>query len=173
VRAQLLPDFEVVDIGVRCIYGKVPLTPAVRSIVPPDFLRGFNFVTDGRGPGAAFAPVQFRTPPEEYGDYLMAVLTGTNEQLGRSDDELFTMSPADLWSIVTRSATAWHPTIRELIAAAEVDAAFPITLRTCVRVPSWPAGHVTLLGDAVHPMTRAPVPAPTRRCGIRPVSRRL
>ncbi len=155
VRAGLLPDFEAVDIGVRCVYGKVPLTPEVRSILPPAFLRGFNFVTDGTGPGAAFAPVLFRTPPEEYGDYLMAVLTGTNAQLGHSDDELFTMSPADLWSIVTRSAAGWHPVIRELVAAGDADAAFPITLRTCVRVPSWSSPRVTLLGDAVHPMTPA------------------
>lgn len=155
VRAQLLPDFEVSDIGVRCIYGKVPLTSAVRSVVLPEFLRGFCFITDGRGLGAAFAPVLFRTPPEEYGDYLMAVLTGTNDVLGCPDDELFTMSPADLWSIVTRATGGWHPTVAELFAAAEVDAAFPITLRTCIRVASWPATRVTLLGDAIHPMTPA------------------
>ena len=99
--------------------------------------------------------VLFRTPPEEYGDYLMAVLTGTNAVLGCSDDELFAMSPAELWSIVVRKTGGWHPTVGELFGAAEVDAAFPITLRTCVRVPSWPATRVTLLGDAIHPMTPA------------------
>lgn len=155
VRAQLLPDFEAVDIGVRCIYGKVPLTPEVRSVVLPEFLRGFCFVTDGRGLGGAFVPVLFRTPPEEYGDYLMAVLTGTNAVLGSADDELFTMSPAELWSIVTRVTAGWHPTVVELFGAAEVEAAFPITLRTCITVPSWPVSRVTLLGDAIHPMTPA------------------
>lgn len=151
----MLPDFAVVDIGVRCIYGKVPLTPAVRSLVPQAFLRGFSFVTDGRGVGAAFAPVLFRTPPEEYGDYLMAVLTATNAVLGCSDEELFEMSPADLWSIVTRLTGSWHPTVRSLVDGAEVDAAFPITLRTCTRVAPWPAGRVALLGDAIHPMAPA------------------
>ncbi|MGW6277829.1 FAD-dependent oxidoreductase [Kribbella sp. NPDC055071] len=155
VRAQLVPDFEVVDIGVRCIYGKVPLTPEIRGAVPPAFLRGFCFITDPRGVGAAFAPVLFRTPPEEYGDYLMAVLTATNDVLGHPDDELFTMSPAALWSIVTRASGSWHPTVRQLVAASDVDAAFPITLRTCRQVASWPAGRVALLGDAVHPMTPA------------------
>jgi 2-polyprenyl-6-methoxyphenol hydroxylase-like FAD-dependent oxidoreductase len=155
VRAQLVPDFEVVDIGVRCIYGKVPLTPEIRGVVPPAFLRGFCFITGPRGVGAAFAPVVFRTPPEEYGDYLMAVLTATNDVLGHSDDELFTMNPADLWRIVTRASASWHPTVRTLVAAAEVDAAFPITLRTCRQVASWPPGRVALLGDAAHPMTPA------------------
>ncbi len=31
VRAQLLPAFEVHDSGVRCIYGKIPMTDAVRA----------------------------------------------------------------------------------------------------------------------------------------------
>ena len=155
VRAQLLPDFDVVDIGVRCIYGKVPLTSAVRSVVLPEFLRGFSFITDGRGLGAAFGPVLFRTPPAEYGDYLMAVLTGTSDVLGCPDDELFTMSPAELWSVVMRATAGWHPTVGKLFAAAEVDATFPITLRTCIRVPSWSSDRITLLGDAVHPMTPA------------------
>ena len=92
VRAQFMPEYDVVDIGVRCVYGKIPLTPAVRDLLPPAFLRGFNFVSDGAGRGIAFAPVLFRTPPEEYGDYLMAVMTGTNDVLACSDDELFTIA---------------------------------------------------------------------------------
>ncbi|WP_112246472.1 FAD-dependent oxidoreductase [Kribbella monticola] len=152
VRAQLVPDFEVIDSGIRCIYGKIPVTPAVRDRAPAEFLRGFCFVTDGEGPGAAFAPVLFRTPPEEYGDYLMAVMTGTQEQLGHSDEELFGMAPDDLWSVVKKHVADWHPTIGELVASADPSAAFPITLRTCTEVASWPTGKITLLGDAVHPM---------------------
>ncbi|MEV8377358.1 NAD(P)/FAD-dependent oxidoreductase [Kribbella sp. NPDC056861] len=152
VRAQLLPEFEVHDSGVRCIYGKIPLTDAVRAVTPPEFLRGFCFVSDGVGAGAAFAPVLFRTPPAEYGDYLMAVLTGTQEQLGRSDDELFSMPLEQLWSLVIKQVADWSPAVRELVDAADASAAFPITLRTCTSVLPWPDGPVVLLGDAAHPM---------------------
>ncbi|MGW6195157.1 FAD-dependent oxidoreductase [Kribbella sp. NPDC055110] len=155
VRGQLVPELDVLDIGVRCIYGKVPLTPAVRAAAPEAFLRGFCIASDGSGLGAAFAPVVFREPPAEYGDYLMAVLTGTNSVLGAADEELLAMSPAELWAIVERSVADWHPKIRELVDAGEPGAAFPITLRTCIKVPSWSASRVTLLGDAVHPMTPA------------------
>lgn len=155
VRAQLLPALEVIDIGVRCLYGKVPLTPSVRALAPEAFLRGFCFASDGAGLGLAFAPVLFRTPPEEYGDYLMAVMTGTNAVLGKSDDELFAMSPPDLWRLVGDRAASWHPAIRELLEAGDVDAAFPITLRTSTRIESWAGGRVTLLGDSVHPVTPA------------------
>ncbi|MFG1905176.1 FAD-dependent oxidoreductase [Kribbella sp. NPDC048928] len=155
VRGQVVPSLDVVDIGVRCIYGKVPLTPAVREIAPESFLRGFCFVSDGSGLGAAFAPVVFREPPAEYGDYLMAVLTGTNAVLGVPDEKLFELPATELWALVARSVGEWHPAIRALVDVGEAEAAFPITLRTCITVPTWSSACVTLLGDAVHPMTPA------------------
>ncbi|PRY35707.1 FAD-dependent oxidoreductase [Umezawaea tangerina] len=155
VRARLLPDFEVVDIGIRCVYGKVPLTDAVRARVPDAFLRGFCFASDGSGRGAAFAPVLFREPPAEYGDYLMVVFTGTPEALGHSDDELFALDRDALWQVVVAGTEGWHPSIRELVAAADTASAFPITLRSCTRIDPWRTGRVTLLGDAIHPMTPA------------------
>lgn len=155
VRAQLLPALGVIDIGVRCIYGKVPLTPAVRDLTPQPFLRGFCFASDNAGLGLAFAPVVFRTPPEEYGDYLMAVMTGTNAVLGYSDDELYTMGAPSLWDLVAERTADWHPSIRALVAAGDVNAAFPISLRTSLTIEPWPPSRVTLLGDAVHPMTPA------------------
>jgi 2-polyprenyl-6-methoxyphenol hydroxylase-like FAD-dependent oxidoreductase len=55
VRAQLLPALEVVDIGVRCIYGKVPLTDSVRAMrgrvrsgAVPDAAGGVRRISDGR-----------------------------------------------------------------------------------------------------------------------------
>jgi 2-polyprenyl-6-methoxyphenol hydroxylase-like FAD-dependent oxidoreductase len=112
-------------------------------------------VVDGTGRSAGFAPVLFREPPEEYGDYLMTVFTGTNETLGYADEELFALSPEKLWDIAVDGTADWHPSIREVIAAAHAGAAFPITLRSCTRIDPWPTSHVTLLGDAIHPMTPA------------------
>jgi 2-polyprenyl-6-methoxyphenol hydroxylase-like FAD-dependent oxidoreductase len=155
VRAQLLPDRDVVDIGVRCVYGQVPLAAVAPDQVPPDFLRGFCFLTGSGGVGAAFAPVLFREAPAEYGDYLMAVVTGTNQALGLGDDELFALPPEDLWSLVVELTADWHPAVHRLVAAGDAAAAFPIVLRSCTRVGPWRTGRVTLLGDAVHPMTPA------------------
>jgi 2-polyprenyl-6-methoxyphenol hydroxylase-like FAD-dependent oxidoreductase len=155
VRAQLLPEFDVVDIGVRCLYGRLPLAEVDRDLLPPAFLRGFCFLTDHRGLGAAFAPVLFREPPVEYGDYLMTVLTGTNQTLGRSDDELFALAPEDLWALAVDRTATWHPAVHDLMAAADPAAAFPITLRSCTGIAPWTTGRITLLGDAIHPMTPA------------------
>jgi 2-polyprenyl-6-methoxyphenol hydroxylase-like FAD-dependent oxidoreductase len=155
VRARLLPEFDLVDIGIRCIYGKLHLTDAVRERVPPSFLRGFCFVQDPTGIGGGFAPVLFRERPAEYGDYLMTVITGSNKALGHSDHELFSLSPEDLWAVAVERTRRWHRSVRQVMADADASAAFPITLRTCTRIEPWRTGHVTLLGDAVHPMTPA------------------
>jgi hypothetical protein len=75
------------------------------------------------------------------------------------------MSPAGLWSIVTRIVADWHPSVRALVDAAEVDAAFPDhapDLHQGRRL----AGHLQhFLGDAIHPMT---APARTPRSGMPP-----
>jgi 2-polyprenyl-6-methoxyphenol hydroxylase-like FAD-dependent oxidoreductase len=155
VRPQLLPDLAVVDIGVRCVYGKIPLAGLDRARIPAPFLRGFCFLADQHGIGGAFAPVLFREPPAEYGDYLMAVVTGTAEALGRSDEELFGLAPEELWALAVHHTATWHPVVHDLMAAADPTAAFPITLRSATRVDPWPDGRVVLLGDAIHPMTPA------------------
>jgi 2-polyprenyl-6-methoxyphenol hydroxylase-like FAD-dependent oxidoreductase len=112
-------------------------------------------VSSANGVGAGIAPVLFREPPAEYGDYLMMVLTGTNDALGCGDEELFARRPEDLWTIAIDHTRDWHPTLAELFAAADAGAAFPITLHSCTRIDPWPMGRVTLLGDAVQPMTPA------------------
>ena len=65
------------------------------------------------------------------------------------------MAPDVLWHVAVATTAGWHPAVRALMAAADACAAFPIVLRTCTRVDPWPTGPVTLLGDAVHPMTPA------------------
>lgn len=42
-----------------------------------------------------------------------------------------------------------------MIAETDPATCFPITIRTCVDVPSGPPGPVALLGYAIHPMTPA------------------
>src|SRR5918998_2160284 len=86
VRRQLLPHAGVRDLGVRCLYGRMPLTPATDPLVPADFDRGFSWVADDTGYGAGFAPVRFRTPPGNGAPaYHMTVLPATPERLGVPD----------------------------------------------------------------------------------------
>jgi 2-polyprenyl-6-methoxyphenol hydroxylase-like FAD-dependent oxidoreductase len=49
----------------------------------------------------------------------------------------------------------WHPDLRALHAAADVDETFAIRVRTSPAVPAWPPSRVTVLGDAIHAMSPA------------------
>jgi 2-polyprenyl-6-methoxyphenol hydroxylase-like FAD-dependent oxidoreductase len=152
VRRQLLPHATVRDLGVRCLYGRMRLTDATDPLVPADFNRGFSWVADPAGYGAAFGPVRFRERPEGASDYLMTVLVASSQRLGMPDEELFTVPPEQLWKITLEATTHWHPTARELFAHADARTFFPITIRAAERVDAWEPGPVTLLGDAIHTM---------------------
>src|SRR5258708_19438387 len=60
-----------------------------------------------------------------------------------------------LKAAVERVAASWHPAVRQLIAEADAPALFPVAPRSSERVAPWPTTSVTLLGDAIHPMSPA------------------
>lgn len=153
VRRQLLPHADVRDLGVRCLYGRMPLTETTGPLLPADFDRGFSWASDDTGYGAGFAPVRFRTPPGNgASDYLMTVLTARPERLGVPDEKLFRMASDELWALTVDAVAGWHPVVRELFAHADPATFFPITIRAGERVEVWEPGPVTLLGDAIHTM---------------------
>ncbi|WUH97802.1 FAD-dependent monooxygenase [Spirillospora sp. NBC_00431] len=149
VRRQFLPDAEVRDVGLRCLYGRLPLAGAA---LPAAVGRGFNWVSDGTGRGAGFAPVRFRSSPYGVPDYLMITLLASPERLGVPDERLFALAPERLWELTVEKTATWHPEFREIVARADRDSFIPIAIRAGRRVPAWEPGPVTLLGDAVHAM---------------------
>lgn len=152
VRRQLLPDATLKDLGVRCIYGRMPLDETTDKLVSADFDRSFSWVADETGYGAAFGTVRFRTPVDGASDYMMTVLTATPARMGLTDERLFQLSPEELWKITLEATAGWHPTVREFFAHAAPETFFPVTIRAAERVSPWPSGPVTLLGDAIHVM---------------------
>lgn len=149
VRRHLLPHAAVRDLGLRCVYGRMPVGEAP---LPEPFDRGFCWVAGEHRCGAAFAPVRFRTRPDGASDYLMTAYVATAERLGVSDEELFTASPERLWKLAAQATADWHPVARDFFAQADPASFFPITIRAADRVEAWRPGPVTLLGDAIHTM---------------------
>ena len=108
----------------------------------------------------AIGVVRFRTPPQALGltpaqDYLMWGLTGDRECFGLPDPELAALDPAGLHALSAGLIRTWHPDLRALHAAADVDETFAIRIRTSPAVPAWPPSRVTVLGDAIHAMSPA------------------
>jgi len=157
VRRQYLPAASPADSGARCIYGKTPLGPD--TALPAVIKDGFTAVVGGRI-GMAIGVVRFRTPPQALGltpaqDYLMWGLAGDRQCFGVPDPELTALDPAGLHALSAELIRTWHPDLRALHAAADVDETFAIRIRTSPAVPAWPPSRVTVLGDAIHAMSPA------------------
>ncbi|NKY86104.1 FAD-dependent oxidoreductase [Nocardia veterana] len=149
IRRQLLPDAVVEDFGLRCIYGRMPLTS---RLSPEEFERGLCWVSSDSTCGAGFGTVRFRTPLDERPDYLMVTLIATPLRLGVTDEVLFDMSSQQLWKLSVETTADWHPAIGEIYARSDTETFFPITFRISGQIPIWEPGPVTLLGDAIHTM---------------------
>jgi 2-polyprenyl-6-methoxyphenol hydroxylase-like FAD-dependent oxidoreductase len=157
VRRQYLPAAEPADTGARCIYGKTPLGPD--APLAAGFSDAFTAVVGGRI-GMAIGVVRFRTPPQALGltparDYLMWALAGDRQCFGVPDTELTALDPAGLHALSAELIRTWHPDLRALHTAADVDETFAIRVRTSPAVPAWPPSLVTVLGDAIHTMSPA------------------
>jgi 2-polyprenyl-6-methoxyphenol hydroxylase-like FAD-dependent oxidoreductase len=131
VRSQYLPAAKPADTGARCIYGKTPLGPDAPFAA--GFTDGFTAVVGGRI-GMAIGVVRFRTPPQALGltpaqDYLMWALAGDRQCFGVPDTELTALDPAGLHALSAELIRTWHPDLRALHAAADVDETFAIRVR--------------------------------------------
>ncbi|MFF4697989.1 FAD-dependent oxidoreductase [Streptomyces chattanoogensis] len=167
VRAGLLPHVRTRDTGVRCLWGRTALRPALRDLLPaPLFDRvAVTVAPQGRvgiwgayrarqphGEAAATVTPPVSLDPEP--DYLMWVLSG--EPRGPFAAEQWrTASSAGLHRYAADATTGWHPALHQAVREAVPEDCFVQNVRVADRPPAWQAGRVTLLGDAIHPMSPA------------------
>jgi 2-polyprenyl-6-methoxyphenol hydroxylase-like FAD-dependent oxidoreductase len=166
VRGQLLPDTEVLDTGLRAIYGHLPLTDEVREWIPPGLLGGSRPVLGPRRTTLAlgvFAPC--RAPEQAAAElapyarlqsvepYFKWTLVAPREAYPVTEEQFFAAAPARLHEIAGQLVADWHPVLRRLVAAADAGATFPLSIRSTLPVGEWPAGRVTVIGDAIHATT--------------------
>ncbi|MGD0560156.1 MAG: FAD-dependent monooxygenase [Streptosporangiaceae bacterium] len=136
--------------------------PAALELLPTVLDAGFTAVI-GAKLGMATGLVRFRTRPEQLAgvrlspveDYLMWGLAGDRGQFGLPDEQLLTMSPAELHALSARLIRGWHPDLRGLQAMADIEETFVVRIRSSPVIPAWPPSRVTVLGDAIHAMSPA------------------
>ncbi|MBF9069865.1 FAD-dependent oxidoreductase [Streptacidiphilus fuscans] len=169
VRGQYLPQAQVVDAGLRLIYGKVPFADeAARALLPPELLGLWTTVVGPERRFVGLAPVRYREPIHEAAarlapgtelsadrDYLACVFGARREQFPCSDAELFALGGVGLRALTLSLVEGWHPRLVEAVSRQDPDSLFPVSVRTSVPVAAWETTAVTLLGDAVHVMSPA------------------
>jgi salicylate hydroxylase len=164
LRMQLLPDAQILDLGMTCLYGRIPLTPELYDSLPEALHSGFTPIlgphrrTMGLGPfrqrrpfADAAAEIAPRIALDPIADYLMWILVVPREQINTDA----TPSASAFHQLALTLTEEWRPILRALLAQADPSATFAIPIRSSQRIPPWPASRVTLLGDAIHAMTPA------------------
>ncbi|WP_327085936.1 FAD-dependent monooxygenase [Nonomuraea sp. NBC_01738] len=165
VREQCRPGDRPSDLGIRTIFGRIPVADAVRDGLPEVLQDRFTWVMGSDGHKLGLMPMAFRTPPvraardlwpglaiPDAEDYFMAVFSMHRSVLGMTDEELFAMDGAALWRLVRERTTSWHPHLRTILASASVEATFAVAVRAMHPIEPWQPGPVIPLGDAVHAM---------------------
>ena len=163
-RQLLLPEARVSEVGFA-LYGKTPLTPEAMEWIPENVLKGFSRVADPSGVAMMFGTYrkreEFAVATAKYAphlhltetqDYLMWTFRAELSQLGLTEKELWHADPAMLHAAAGRLVKAWHPTLRQIVAEADIPATFSVGFRASEPVKQWQATNVTLLGDAIHTM---------------------
>jgi len=170
VRRQLLPHAHVENTGIVGIVARVPMSDALRALLPPKVLDGITLINAPKGVGAILHAMEF-----PWGAH------GLKEGIGGNDAELLARWPGLrfdtsrdclMWSIwgalrnlpadpkslaqpallalATEIAGGWHPDLRALIRASDPATAFSIDIRASVPIDAWATTNVTVLGDAQH-----------------------
>jgi len=166
VRRQLLPTVRRIDLGVRGVIGRTPLTDENIGLVP-----GFSTLIVGPEVQMFLGKMQFRVPPQQAAAELApeVVLPGTasylrwlmllgpeHPQIAAADQD-----PAAGLGLVQRLIATWHPDVRKLINQADRQNSGLGPLEYTTPIEPWRragkggagiSAPITLLGDAAHPM---------------------
>jgi 2-polyprenyl-6-methoxyphenol hydroxylase-like FAD-dependent oxidoreductase len=158
VRRLLLPAAGVQELD-TAIYGMTPLTADTLRWLPGILVGSFTRILGSSGTAMALTTCQAWEPVA-----AAAARIAPDVRLGDVPDYVsWTLSPVDAASVDPEGAplhrrarelvAGWHPALRRIVEAADVPATYRFTVGAAVPVAPWPAGNVTLLGDAIHTMT--------------------
>ncbi|MEU2789878.1 NAD(P)/FAD-dependent oxidoreductase [Streptomyces sp. NPDC007100] len=174
VRRQYLPHAELKDAGITAVAGKVPLTAETRALLTDRTIDGVNLFfapggyslilhvmqfpwdQDGApksGIGASDADLIKNWPGLQYDntrDYIMLGLSGARQNLPA---DVMARDGHQLKDLMRELMRTWDPRLRALAGLVDPSTCFPIRIRTSVPIDPWPAGNITLIGDAIHTMT--------------------
>jgi salicylate hydroxylase len=151
-RRTLLPGVEPADMGTAAIYGRTPLTPELRTVLPESVFTGrLTGLVDGGGLMLALGAWDpWDGGLVETDPYLMWVVIGSPDLLGVAGRD-----PAALHGRACSLIKDWDTGAQQAVRAAQVSDTFLVRIRCSPSIPEWTSDRVTFLGDAIHTMTPA------------------
>jgi 2-polyprenyl-6-methoxyphenol hydroxylase-like FAD-dependent oxidoreductase len=167
VRATRLPDVTVVPTGIRGIgvYGRTPLTPDLRELLPADLTEGVIIAVSRAGGRLLLGTFDPRTPVDEaakgiapdvvldpVAPYVMVSCSTAPDTVVPPSAEWTAETPALMRDSMLRTVEGWHPAAAELVGRMELDSIFMIPFGFVLPAENWEPSRVTLVGDAAHAM---------------------
>ena len=162
VRKQYIPDFPIIDTGMRIVFGKTPITPEYLATAPESHRTGMSLVTDPddkNQPTLMFESIYFPyaseiSTPELPSSYMYWVLVAHHSIIPLSDEKSWRASAEEAANLARRLTSSWNPSVRGVIDHQDASQS---SIRSLLSAPpdiaAWsPSGRVTLLGDSVHVM---------------------
>jgi 2-polyprenyl-6-methoxyphenol hydroxylase-like FAD-dependent oxidoreductase len=167
VRAKRLPEVPMIPTGVEGIgvYGRTPLTPELRAIMPADLMSGVVIAVDRKGSRLLVAAFDPRRPADEAAraiapdvqldpvpPYVMVSCSVAPDTVVPPSREWTDETPAVMRESMLRAVQGWHPTAAALVGGMELDSIFMIPFGFLIPAESWEPSRVTLVGDSAHAM---------------------
>lgn len=166
IRRGLAPDAVVLDTGLRAVYGMTPLDDYLSTALPAELFSGSCLIQGPERRTVALGSYQPVLPQQEavrrfapyarvdtVPEYMKWVVVAPLETYSLSEAEFWAARPERLCAEALESVRAWHPDLVELVRRGATEVTTPIAIRAAASLPDWPAGPVTLIGDAIHATT--------------------
>jgi 2-polyprenyl-6-methoxyphenol hydroxylase-like FAD-dependent oxidoreductase len=166
VRRQRVPHAQTQDSGICAIYGRLPITEAIRLLPKQTREDTFTVALDSQKLFLGLGPVVFPIRPEAAGlriaptielrpekDYVVCIIGGRRELFGQDDACLSALSSEDLQKLSLELMKDWPERARAIPAHGDPTSFFFIEMHTSVPCKMPTCSNVTLLGDAIHAMT--------------------
>ena len=163
VRQQYLPDFRLLDIRNRIIYGKTPLTLSLTSHVLPEALKRLSFIKDSQaGSLTLIEALHFLPKSQRIGqhdlphDYMYWAIIPPRVAYPVSEKNLKRINGEGAADAALTTTKAWHPSLKLMIEnqdRSQTGVYGLLSVDPEFLLRGWqPNGHVTILGDAAHAM---------------------
>jgi 2-polyprenyl-6-methoxyphenol hydroxylase-like FAD-dependent oxidoreductase len=165
IRGQRLPHVEVIEARVDGIgiYGRTPLTDAVRKELPPELYEGVIIAADRAGSRMLVSAFQPRADVAMAGteagvglaptpDFVMVSCSVPEGTVVPPNNEWTAETPAFLRDKMLEATEGWHSAFRALVRDIDLSSLFMIPFGRLDPEPAWPSSRVTLIGDAAHAM---------------------